>query len=118
MWPDILAIYVGCKDSSEILQSAAQPLLFSLKKHFVDNLLNNKTFIVLNLAEYRLILASYQPSVDNDLAIQNSDNNCKLNFPCADLAVLNFCHSESLLIGLEWYRQLSTESPQQELLTP
>ena len=26
-------------------------------KHFVDSLLNNKTIILLNLAEYRLILA-------------------------------------------------------------
>ena len=28
------------------------------KKRFVDNLLNNKTIILLNLAEYRLILAN------------------------------------------------------------
>ncbi len=27
------------------------------KMYFVDNLLNNKTIILLNLAEYRLILA-------------------------------------------------------------
>ena len=49
------AIYVGCQDSSEILQSAARPQFFSLQKRFVYNVLNNKTIIPLNLAEYRLI---------------------------------------------------------------
>ena len=54
------AICVGCQDSTEIMQNAAQPQFFSLQNQFSvgDNLLNNKTIILLNLAEYRLILAN------------------------------------------------------------
>ena len=52
------AIYVDRQDSSEILKAPHNNSYSRYKKRFVDNLLNNKIIILLNLAEYRLILAN------------------------------------------------------------
>ena len=46
------------KIRSKFLQSAAKPHFSRYKIRFVDNLLKNETIILLNLAEYRLILAN------------------------------------------------------------
>ena len=56
------AIYVGCHDSTEVMPELCKALhnhSFSCCKiSFGDNLLNNKTIVVFNLAEYLLILAN------------------------------------------------------------
>ena len=55
----IVYVYVGCQDLSEISQSAPHNHTCSrCKMQFVDNSLNNKKIILLNLAEHRLILAN------------------------------------------------------------
>ena len=55
-YPAIYIHVVGCQDSWESLQSTAYPYFFKFWICFVDNLLNNKTIILLNLAEYHLVL--------------------------------------------------------------
>ena len=52
------AIYVGCQDSYESCRVLHDHSFSRFKKRLVDNLLNNKTIILLNLVEYRLILAN------------------------------------------------------------
>ena len=52
------AIYVGCYKRTKDRKALHNHSISSCKIVFVDNLLNNKTIILLNLAEYRLILAN------------------------------------------------------------
>ena len=56
------AIYVGCNQGVATIRPKYRKALhnnsiFSGKILFVDNLLNNKTIVLLNVADYRLILA-------------------------------------------------------------
>ncbi len=52
------AIYVGCQVRLKSWKCSTAPVFSSYNMYFVDNLLNNKTIILLNLAEYCLILAN------------------------------------------------------------
>ena len=52
------AIYVDHQDRPKSCKAPHNHSYSRYKKRFVDNLLNNKTIILLNLAEYRLILAN------------------------------------------------------------
>ena len=54
------AIYAGRQVLSEILNFLPNPTFSSCKMRFIDNLLDDKTIILLYLAEYRLILAKFQ----------------------------------------------------------
>ena len=48
-------VHVVCQDLFELFEVLHNHKFSSCKMHFVDNLLNNKTIILLNFAEYHLI---------------------------------------------------------------